>query len=151
MPNRPIPRTPRRTRTVFDLSPQDLHALYQHNLNVSASVPPRRPRRSSAFTQADHAFDLGIYERYRDLHARARSERSAWLKAQGISHKVAAQAVLTDYNPYAQAARIGRVAPPMPEGYAEAVAAWKNPPPKADLKSDAKWPTLPGGLPGFSF
>ncbi|WP_291931136.1 hypothetical protein [Limnohabitans sp.] len=151
MPNSSISRTPRRTRTVFDLSPQELHALHQHNLNVSASVPPSRPSRSSAFTQADHAFDLGVYERYRDLHARAKSERSAWLKAQGISHKVAAQAVLADYNPYAQAAHIGRVAPPVPEGYAEAVAAWKNPPPKAGQKSHAKLFTLPGGLKGFSF
>lgn len=155
MPNLPPPRTPRRRRTVFDLSPQDLHALYQHNLNVSASVPPRRPSRSSAFTQADHAFDLGIDERYRDLHARALSERSAWLKAQGISHKVAAQAVLTDYNPYAQAARIGRVAPPMPDGYAEAFAAWRQPPQKTDQKPvpkpQANGPTLPGGLQGFSF
>lgn len=97
------------------------------------------------------AFDLGIYERYRDLHARARSERSAWLKAQGISHKVAAQAVLTDYNPYAQAARIGRVAPPMPDGYAEALAAWQKPPQKPAPKPQANGPTLPGGLQGFSF
>ena len=132
-----------------------LRQLYRNARQQPGSVPPRRPSRSSAFTQADHAFDFGIGERYRDLHARARSERSAWLKVQGISHKVAAQAALTDYNPYAQAARIGRVAPPMPEGYAEALADWRQQPQKADQKPvpkpQANGPTLPGGLQGFSF
>lgn len=123
-----MPTSPRR-RTVFDLSPQELQELYQHNLNVNATVPPRRPARTpNDGYYSEYAFDLGIYDRYRDLHARAMSERSAWLRDRRISHKVAEQTALTRYNPYVLADRLGCVAPPMPEGYAEALAVWCKPP-----------------------
>lgn len=144
--------TSQRRRTVFDLSPQELQELYRHDLNVSATVPPRRPVRSpSDCSYSDYAFDLGIYDRYRNLHARAKSERSAWLKDRRISHKVAEQAALTRYNPYALADRLGCVAPHMPEGYAEALAAWRKPPAKAVQQPLPTRLTLQGGMKGFSF
>lgn len=146
-----MPTTSARRRTVFDLSPQELQVLYRHNQNVSATVPPHKPRRSTDTTYADHAFDAGIYERYRDLHARAKRERSEWLKTHRISHKVAAQAALTHYNPYTHAARIGCVAPPIPPGYADALAAWHKPAPKDQQKARVNVFTLPGGITGFSF
>ena len=145
-------RTPR--RTVFDLSPQELFDLRRMNLQVSASVPPRRPRRSASSDAAEYMHDYGVYEHYCNLHARARHERAEWLKAQGISLKVAAHAVLTDYKPYEQARRIGRVAPPLPAGYAQAYAvAFKPAPAKPAAKSLVKKlpPCQPGGLEGFSF
>lgn len=146
-----MPTSPRR-RSVFDLSPQELQELYQHNLNVSATVPPRRPARApSDGSYSDYAFDLGIYDRYRDLHARAKSERSAWLKDRRISHKVAEQAALTGYNPYVLADRLGCVAPPMPEGYAEALAAWRKSRAKAVQQPLPTQLTLPGRAKGFSF
>ncbi len=139
-----------RRRTVFDLSPQELFELRKLNVQVSATVPPKRPSYSSS--GSEFSFDYGIYERYRDLHARAKDERSAWLRAKRITLKVAAQAALTDYKPYANAARIDCVAPPMPQGYAEAFAALKE-------QAEASWRKqqpkpvegLPGGLKGFSF
>lgn len=145
-------RTPR--RTVFDLSPQELFDLRRMNLQVIATVPPRRPRRSASSDAAEFMHDDGLYEHYCNLHARARHERAEWLKAQGISLKVAAHAVLTDYKPYEQAQRIGRVAPPLPAGYAQAYAdAFKPVPAKPSAQSLAKMlpPTTPGGLQGFSF
>ena len=41
--------TKTRLRTVFDLTPQELHELRQINLAVMATVPPARPRRGSGF------------------------------------------------------------------------------------------------------
>ncbi len=136
-------------RTVFDLSPQELHDLRRLNLQVSATVPPKRPRPSSS--GSEFAFDYGIYERYCDLHARAKTERSEWLRAQRITLKVAAHAVLTDYKPYANAARIGRVAPPMPEGYAEAQVAVQQAEASRHKPQAKPVEWLPGGLKGFSF
>lgn len=121
----------RLSRTVFDLSPQELHTLRQHNLNISATVPPKRPSRSAGYSSySDYAFDYGIFEKYRDLHWRAKCERSDWLKAQRITHKVAAQAALARYRPYARAAALGLVAPAMPEGYAQAHEALFVPKPR---------------------
>ena len=139
-----------RRRTVFDLSPQELFELRKLNVQVSATVPPKRPSYSSS--GSEFSFDYGIYERYRDLHARAQDERSAWLREKRITLKVAAQAVLTGYKPYANAARIDCVAPPMPQGYAEAFAALKEQAEASRRKPQAK-PVegLPGGLKGFSF
>ena len=42
--------TTRRQPTVFDLTPKDLQELHQLNLQVSASVPPRKPLRSDGYT-----------------------------------------------------------------------------------------------------
>ena len=112
-----------RRRTVFDLTPQELAELRKLNLQVAASVPPKRPSYSTS--GSEFSFDYGVYERYRDLHLRAKDVRSAWLCEKRITRKVAAQAVLTNYRPYANAARINCVAPPMPEGYAEALTACK--------------------------
>jgi hypothetical protein len=111
----------RSRRTVFDLSPQELFELRKLNLQVSASVPPKRPSYSTS--GSEFSFDYGIYERYRDLHARAKAERSEWLRARRITLQVVSHAAMTDYKPYTNAARIGRVAPPLPQGYAEALAA----------------------------
>ena len=135
----------RARRTVFDLTPQELHTLKQLNLNVSATVPPKRPsRRAGDGSYSDYAFDYGIFERYRDLHWRAKSERSDWLKAQRITHKVAAQAALARYRPYTRAALLGLVAPAMPEGYAEAHAALF--PPQARQMPVDETQTPPGQL-----
>lgn len=123
--------TTARRRTVFDLSPQELQALYRHNPNISSTVRLRRPRRSAGSTCDDHAFDVGIHERYRGLHVLAKRERSEGLKAQVICHKVAAQAALTHDNPDDHATRISCMAPPMPAGDAKALAAWRKPAPKA--------------------
>ena len=133
------------SRTVFDLSPQELHALRQHNIHVSATVPPKRPSRSAGYdNHSDYAFDYGIFEKYRDLHWRAKCERSEWLKAQRITHKVAAQAALARYRPYARAAMLGLVAPVMPEGYAQAHAALFAPKPRpAPVRETQTIPGLP--------
>ena len=144
----PTPPKPIR-RTVFDLSPQELHDLRRLNLQVSATVPPQRPRPSRS--ASEFAFDYSIYERYRDLHLRAKVERSEWLRARRITLKVAAHAVLTDYNPYANAARIGRVAPSMPEGYAQALAGLTESVEVRDRKAQVQTFDLPGGLKGFLF
>lgn len=121
----------RASRTVFDLTPQELHTLKKLNLNVSATVPPKRPsHRPSDGSYSDYAFDYGIYERYRDLHWRAKYERTDWLKAQRITQKVAAQAALASYRPYIRAAALGLVAPAMPEDYAQAHAALFAPQPR---------------------
>lgn len=139
-----------RRRTVFDLTPQELLDLRKLNLQVSATVPPTRP--SYTRSGSDFSIDYGIYERYRDLHARAKAERSAWLREKRITRKVAAQAVLTAYKPYANAARIDCVAPPMPEGYAEALAALKQQAEAPQRKPQVNAvDELPGGLKGFSF
>lgn len=139
-----------RSRTVFDLSPQELFELRKLNVQLSATVPPKMPRYSSS--GSEFSFDYGIYERYRELHARAKAGRSAWLREKRITLKVAAQAVQTGYHPYANAARIDCVAPLMPQGYAEAFAALKEQVEAARPKPQAK-PVegLPGGLRGFSF
>lgn len=139
-----------RRRTVFDLSPQELFELHKLNLQVSATVPPKRPSYSPS--GSEFSFDYGIYERYRDLHARAKDERSAWLREKRITLKVAGQVVLTDYKPYANAARIDLVAPPMPAGYAQALAVLQQqaeaarPKPQVSVVDE-----LPGGIKIFSF
>jgi hypothetical protein len=71
--------SPQRRRTVFDLSPQELLTLHSLNRSVSATVPPKRPRLSAdAGSYSEFELDYGIYERFRDLHARAKAERSDW-------------------------------------------------------------------------
>ena len=137
----------RHKRTVFDLTPQELHTLQQLNLTVSATVPPKRPSRSTGCF-SEYALDYGIFERYRDLHERAKRERSEWLKAQRITHKVAAQAALARYKPYARAQALGLVAPPMPEGYVQAHAALFTPKPRPVVQpqAPADSPSSPGGF-----
>ena len=140
----------RSRRTVFDLSPQELFELRKLNLQVSATVPPKRPRYSSS--GSNYSFDYGIYERFRDLHARAKAERSAWLIEKRITLQVAAHAEQTGYRPYTNAARIGCVAPPMPDGYADALAALHQQAEAAKRKPDMDvMDDLPGGVKGFSF
>jgi hypothetical protein len=132
-------------------------ALHSLNRSVSATVPPKRPRPSAdAGSYSEYELDYSIYERFRDLHARAKAERSDWLRTQRITHKVAAQAALCGYQPYKRADRLGLEAPPMPEGYAETFQALlqellqarqaARPP-----KPPARPPTLPGGVQMFSF
>jgi hypothetical protein len=118
-----------RRRTVFDLLPLELKELYRLNLNVSATVPPRRPSRSSSEDYNDYAYDEGIYERYREMHDRAKAERSLWLRTHRITRAVMLDAARVDYDPYAQATRLGLTAPPVPDGYTEALRAWREPPP----------------------
>lgn len=66
---------PSRKRTVFSLTPKELFELRQLNINVNVTVPPRRPLRSDGFeSYHEYSYDLGIYERYRDNHARAKYE-----------------------------------------------------------------------------
>ncbi len=109
-----------RRRTVFDLSPPELFELRKLNRYVNASIPPKRPRDSGGYdSYRDFSFDYGIYERYRDLHDRAKAERSDWLRSHRITRDVMAQAVQARYNPYKYAAAFGWVAPPMPENYAQ--------------------------------
>jgi hypothetical protein len=140
----------RNRRTVFDLSPQELFELRKLNLQVSATVPPKRPSYSTSGSK--YSFDYGIYERFRDLHARAKSERSAWLIEKRITLQVTSQAEQTDYRPYTNAARISCVAPPMPEGYADALAALQQQAEAAKRKPDMDvMDDLPGGVKGFSF
>jgi len=144
-------------RTVFDLQPQELLTLHGLNRSVSATVPPKRPRLSAdAGSYSEYELDWGIYERFRDLHARAKAERSDWLRTQRITHKVAAQAALCGYQPYKRAARLGLEAPPMPEGYAETFLALLQKlvqarqvarPPKPPAQPLAQ----PGALQMFSF
>ena len=139
-----------RRRTVFDLSPQELFELHKLNLQVSATVPPKRPSYSPS--GSEFSFDYGMYERYRDLHVRAKDERSAWLREKRITLKVVAQAALTNYKPYANAARLGLVAPPMPEGYAQALAALQQQAETAQRKPQVTAvDVLPGGIKIFSF
>ena len=105
--------TKTRLRTVFDLTPQELHELRQINLAVMATVPPARPRRGSGFNNySDYAFDYGIYERYKNNHALAKQNRSDWIRSHRVNRQVVLQAIRTDYNPYAHADRLGLVAPP---------------------------------------
>jgi hypothetical protein len=140
----------RSRRTVFDLSPQELFELRKLNLQVSATVPPKRPSYSTSGSK--YSFDYDIYERFRDLHARAKAERSAWLIEKRITLQVAAQAEQTDYRPYANAARIGCVPPPMPEGYANAIAALQQQAEAAKRKPQLGAANVqPGGPKGFSF
>lgn len=146
------PRRPR--RTVFDLSPQELWDLRKLNVRVSATVPPRRPRYNSASGDySEYAFDLGIYERYRDSHDKAKAERSLWLREHRITLDVVRQAVQTNYKPYEHAQRIGLQAPPMPEGYAQAMAALQAAAaPKPVPPTEKKTRLLLGGkFEGFSF
>lgn len=116
-----------RRRTVFDLTPQELQELYRLNRNVSATVPPRRPRIApSQGNYHERDFDEGIYARYQEMHALAKAQRSDWLCMHRITRHVMLQAVTTNYNPYAKADRLRLVAPPEPEGYAEAQQAWRK-------------------------
>ena len=120
--------TTNRRRTVFDLTPQELRELYRLNQNVSATVAPRRPRIAPSYSNyQDRDFDEGIYARYHEMHALAKAQRSDWLRMHRITRNVMLQAVTTNYNPYAKADRLGLVAPPEPEGYAEAQRAWRAP------------------------
>ncbi len=127
------------------------------NRSVSATVPPKRPRLSAdAGCYSEYKLNYGIFERFRDLHARAKAERSDWLRTQRITHKVASQAALCGYQPYKRADRLGLEAPPMPEGYAETFQALlqdlvqarqvAHPP-----KPPARLPAQPGALQMFSF
>jgi hypothetical protein len=136
--------TARRRRTVFDLTPQELRELSRLNTVVSASVPPRRPGLSSG---REFENDYGIYERYRDLHAKAKAARADWLREHRLNLTIAAQAKSTDYNPYAHAGVVGLVAPPMPEGYAEALLVWR----KSKEKTEPRSRDLPPPFEGFSF
>jgi len=87
---------------------------------VGATTPPERPRVSHYRDNGEgYEYALNVYDRYRNNHQLAKDQRDYWLKVQGISRRVAAQAVLTHYNPYANAHRIGKVAPPEPHGYTE--------------------------------
>lgn len=116
-----MPTPTRRRRTVFDLTPQELFELRKLNLNVNATTPPKRPRPTGTYDSCqDFSFDYGIYERYRDLHERAKAERSEWLKSHRITLSVMAQVKQTRYNPYKNAAALGFETPPLPEGYEEA-------------------------------
>jgi hypothetical protein len=144
-------------RTVFDLQPQELLTLHSLNRSVSATMPPKRPRLSAdAGSYSEYELDYGIYERFRDLNARAKAERSEWLRTQRITHKVAAQAALCGYQPYKRAARLGLEAPPMPEGYAETFQALLQQLLQARQaarrpKPPARPPAQPGALQMFSF
>ena len=64
---------------------------------------------------------------------------------------MAEQAALTGYNPYVLADRLGCMAPPMPEGYAEALAAWRKSRAKAVQQPLPTQLTLPGGSERFFF
>lgn len=140
----------RSRRSVFDLSPQELFELRKLNLQVSASVPPKRPSYSTS--GSEFSFDYGIYERYRDLHTRAKAERSEWLRARRITLQVVSHAAMTDYKPYTNAARIGCVAPPMPQGYAEALAALQQQAEASRRKQQNKTEhVLLVGAQGFAF
>lgn len=145
--------SPQRRRTVFDLSPQELLTLHSLNCSVRATVPPKRPRLSAdAGSYSEFELDYGIYERFRDLHARAKAKRSDWLRTQRITHKVAAQAALCGYLPYKRADRLGLEAPPMPEGYAKTLQALMQARQAArPPKSPARPPAQPGGVQMFSF
>lgn len=140
-----------RKRTVFNLTPQELHTLRKLNINVSASVPPRKPSRVDG--QGEYAYDLGIYDRYRDLHERAKYERSIWLRERRITRAVVAQAVLAQYNPYANASRLGvDTPPPTPEGYEQEWQTLFTPKPKLNPQTKTvNTANLPGDLKGFSF
>jgi hypothetical protein len=139
-----------RKRTVFNLTPQELHTLRKLNINVSATVPPRRPSRVGG--QSEYAYDLGIYDRYRELHERAKYERSIWLREQRITRAVVAQAVLAQYNPYANASRLGVDAPPpTPAGYEQEWQMLFTPKPKLSPKpSSVVIEHFLGGVKGFS-
>ena len=116
-----MPTPTRRRRTVFDLTPQELFELRKLNLNVNATTPPKRPRPTGTYdSYQDFSFDYGIYERYRDLHERAKAERSQWLQSHRITRSVMAQVIQTRYNPYKNATALGFDTPPLPEGYEEA-------------------------------
>lgn len=120
--------TTTRRRTVFDLTPQELQELHRVNMQVRATVPPRRPRVASSYGNFhDRHFDEGIHERYKEMHARAKALLTDWLRTHRITRKVMLQAIKTNYNPYAKAGKLGLVAPPLPEGYAEAQQAWREP------------------------
>ena len=140
----------RRRRTVFDLTPQELHELREINLAVMATVPPARPRRGPAYdSYSEYAFDYGIYERYQERHALAKQKRAEWIRAHRINRQVVLQAIRTDYKPYAHADRVGLVAPPMPEGYEQAMLALNPPRPAPKPLPDAA--ASPGGPMSFSF
>jgi len=139
--------TTARRRTVFDLTPQELQELNRLNGYVSASAPPRRPGLSSG---REFEFDYGIYEKYRESHDRAKAERSYWLRTHRLNLRIAAQAESADYNPYVNAGFLGLVAPPMPEGYAEALEAWRKPKAKPESKA-ADIPSGPNSVQIMSF
>lgn len=126
-----MPTPTRRRRTVFDLTPQELFELRKLNLNVNATTPPKRPRPSGAYdSYQDFSFDYGIYERYRNLHERAKAERSEWLQSHRITRSLMTQIIQTRYNPYKNATALGFETPPLPEGYEEAFQTLFKPKPK---------------------
>jgi len=93
-----------------------------------------------------------IFSRGNDSHLRVKAERSAWLIEKRITLQVAAQGEQTDYRPYANAARIGCVPPPMPEGYANALAALQQQAEAAKRKPQLGAAHVQSGGPkGFSF
>lgn len=141
-----------RKRTVFSLTPQELFELKKLNTNVSATVPPSKPRRAGS-SYSEYAYDLGIYDRYVNLHERAKYERSVWLREHRVTREVAAAAIRTEYKPYANASRLGDEAPPpMPEGYEQEWQTVFAPKPKPNApKSNVVESVMPDGLRGFSF
>ncbi|MGV0985885.1 MAG: hypothetical protein ACOYB2_15140 [Limnohabitans sp.] len=112
-----VPRL--RARTVFDLTPDELRELRSLDYTVTAMSPAPSGR-------GGDCYDIEIRERYRDRLRQAKANRSAWLKAQRISATVARQAAATLYDPYRHAAFIGLVAPPMPDGYEQAVLTFEQ-------------------------
>lgn len=141
-------KRPSRKRTVFSLTPQELFELKKLNANVSATVPPGKPRRVGSYSE--YAYDMGIYDRYRELHERAKYERSMWLRAHRITRAVVVDAIRTSYKPFENASRLSDEAPPpMPEGYEQAWQTLFAPKPKAPAV-DVGVSMLPGGIRGFS-
>lgn len=143
---------PSRKRTVFSLTPQELFELKKLNTNISATVPPRKPSRAGG-SYSEYAFDLGVYDRYRDLHERAKCERSIWLREHRITRAVAADATRTGYRPFVNAGRLSDDAPPpMPEGYEQAWQTVFAPKPKPSAPAGAVFvDVLSNGMRGFSF
>lgn len=98
-------RTTRRVaRTVFDLSPDELQELKSLDSTVASLSPAPSGR-------GGDSYDRDIRERYRYLLRTAKANRSAWLKSRRISTAVAMQAAQTLYDPHANAAFAGLVAP----------------------------------------
>lgn len=101
-------RLPRRAaRTVFDLTLDELRELKSLNSTVRALSP------APSGTGGD-SYDREIRERYRYLLRTAKANRSNWLKSHRITAVVALQAAQTLYDPHANAAYAGLVAPNKP-------------------------------------
>ena len=126
-------------RTVFDLTPQDLFELKRLQNAIHASVPPRKPKRSDGYVSyVEYEYDLGMYERYREIHDSAKYQMTDLLRDLRITSAVAAQAALCRYNPYANAQALGLEAPPIPLGYQQAHDELFRPKPKTQrFDSDA--------------